>query len=138
MFIDRWVAVEFPRSSVCLWTRGLADRFAPSLRCDVLRLPIAHGEGRFVTDSPATLAALERSGQIALRYAEPVNGSAADIAGVCDPSGRIFALMPHPERYLSWFNHPYWTRLDPAARTGDTPGLLMFRNAVEAAASVGV
>jgi phosphoribosylformylglycinamidine synthase len=51
-------------------------------------------------------------------------------------SGRIFGLMPHPERYLEWLNHPWWTRLAEGERRGDTPGLLMFRNAVEAVQSV--
>lgn len=103
-----------------------------------MRLPIAHGEGRFVTDSPGTLAAIEAGGLVALRYAadDNHNGSQNDIAGICDSTGRIFGLMPHPERYLDWTNHPFWTRLDEADKRGDTPGLMMFRAAVEAATSV--
>ncbi len=101
---------------------------------DLLQLPIAHGEGRFVAASPALLNQLESNGQIALRYAsgDNPNGSQGDIAGICDPSGRVFGLMPHPERYLSWHNHPYWTRLPAELRTGDTPGLRIFKNAVAA------
>ena len=53
------------------------------------------------------------------------------IAGICDASGLVFGLMPHPERYLRWTRHPRWTRLDAAARRGDPPGLAIFRNAVE-------
>jgi phosphoribosylformylglycinamidine synthase len=100
--------------------------------------PIAHGEGRFVTDSPETLEALIAHNQVALTYADNPNGSSASIAGICDPSGRIFGLMPHPERYLDWSHHPFWTRLDAHQRRGDTPGMRMFRNAVEAAKRVRV
>jgi phosphoribosylformylglycinamidine synthase len=103
-----------------------------------MRLPIAHGEGRFVPTSKTVLDQLESSGQIAMRYTENVNGSVNAIAGICDASGRIFALMPHPERYLSWLNHPYWTRLEQGVRTKETPGLAIFRNAVEAVAKVSV
>jgi len=138
MFIDRWVGIELCEGSRCIWTRGIAERFAPGERGDVLRLPIAHGEGRFVAASNDMLRQLESGGQIAIRYTEDVNGSAGGVAGVCDASGRIFALMPHPERYLSWLNHPYWTRLSGAVRERETPGMAMFRNAVEAAATVSI
>ncbi|MCA9282651.1 MAG: phosphoribosylformylglycinamidine synthase I [Phycisphaeraceae bacterium] len=131
-FIDRWVRMEVPAETRCIWTRGLTDD------AELMTLPIAHGEGRFVVDSERTLASIERNGQVALRYAgdDNPNGSAGNIAGICDPSGRIFGLMPHPDRYLSWFNHPYWTRLAPEQRTGDPPGLRIFRNAVEAVRTV--
>lgn len=135
-FIDRWVGVAPVAGSVCVWTQGLAEAFKNDQRRDVMQLPIAHGEGRFVTSSPAVLDALKSGGQIALTYTDNPNGSTADIAGICDASGRIFGLMPHPERYLDWTMHPYWTRLAPAARTGPTPGLLMFMNAVRAAQGV--
>ena len=131
-FIDRWVRVEFDASSPCVWTRGLAES---GLSDDAAKLPIAHAEGRFVATDDAALRALEQGGHVALRYTEAhnVNGSAARIAGICDASGRIFGLMPHPERYLSWTNHPYWTRLPRESFDTDTPGLRMFRNAVRAA-----
>lgn len=129
-FVDGWFGVQAPES-VCVWTRGLADAFAPSLRPEVMMLPIAHGEGRFVAP-PAVINRLAKQGQIALTYAPGANpnGSQADIAGICDPTGRIFGLMPHPERYLDWTRHPYWTRLDPSVRGLPTPGLTIFRNAV--------
>ncbi len=130
-FIDRWVGVE-PVGRRCIWTSGLAGRFAP----EAMMLPIAHGEGRFVARDEATLAAVEAGGHVALRYADDVNGSANRIAGVCDASGRIFGLMPHPERYLDWNRHPFWTRLDPGARTGPTPGRLIFESAASAVRSV--
>jgi phosphoribosylformylglycinamidine synthase len=125
-FVDHWVPVRVEPGSPCVWTAGL-ERAHP----EALRLPIAHGEGRFVCGQ-ATLSALEAAGQVALRYGEPTNGSANDIAGVCDPTGRVLGLMPHPERYLQWNRHPYWTRLNPQSRRGPTPGLAMFQNAVRA------
>lgn len=135
-FIDRWVRVRIEASTVCVWTRGLHDGWSDQS----MMLPIAHGEGRFVAESPDLLASLRQAGQVAIRYAEPVNGSDDDIAGICDLTGRIFGLMPHPERYLDWRLHPFWTRLDEAGRSGrrEPPGLLMFRNAVAAAAEVAV
>ena len=135
-FVDRWVGVIPEPGSVCLWTKGLTDAILPEHRPDVLQLPVAHGEGRLVGDSPAVVAGLEQRGQVALRYSENFNGSEGAIAGVCDPSGRIFGLMPHPERFLEWTRHPYWTRLAKDVTSGDTPGLRMFKNAVEAAAGV--
>lgn len=134
-FIDRWVGVKANAASNCIWTQGLSDVANAE---QTMMLPIAHGEGRFVTDSPATLEVLKHGGQIALTYTDNPNGSQESIAGICDPSGRIFGLMPHPERYLDWTNHPFWTRLDASARKGPTPGLLMFQNAVRAAERVGV
>jgi phosphoribosylformylglycinamidine synthase len=129
-FIDAWVPVEFVPDSVCIWTAGLHAAWPD----EALMLPIAHGEGRFVARSNEVIAHLEHRGQIALRYRDDVNGSQARIAGVCDPSGRVFGLMPHPERYLSWPHHPFWARLDPALRLEETPGLRIFRNAVAAVA----
>lgn len=130
-FIDRWVGVE-ASGGRCIWTRDLPGRFGP----EAMMLPIAHGEGRFVARDDATLDALERGGHVALRYTEEVNGSANAIAGICDASGRIFGLMPHPERYLDWTRHPSWTRLDASVRAGPTPGRLIFESAVRAARSV--
>lgn len=128
----RWVDVSYDPSSVCIWTRGLADLAkTPDQRRAFHTLPVGHGEGRLTAESPGVIAALEERGQVALRYDDNFNGSEASIAGVCDASGRIFGLMPHPDRFLDWTNHPAWTRLDPAIRRGETPGALVFRNAVE-------
>ncbi len=135
-FVDCWVRVEANPDSPCIWTRSLAERFTGRVADDVLRLPVAHGEGRFIADSPEVLRRLEEGNQIALRYLDDPNGSAAGVAGICDASGRIFGLMPHPERYLDWVHHPFWTRLSEEARRGDTPGRMIFRNAVEAASAV--
>lgn len=130
-FLDRWVGVAVEPASPCIWTADLD----PSAAADVMKLPVANGEGRIVTDDAEGLA---RTARVALRYTEPVNGSTADIAGVCDASGRLFGLMPHPDRYLSWTHHPFWTRLDDSAKAGDTPGLAMFRSAVVAAGALHV
>ncbi|HAP44375.1 MAG: hypothetical protein A2087_03930 [Spirochaetes bacterium GWD1_61_31] len=115
-FIDDWVMVEVDPASPCVWTQGLGRRW----------LPIRHGEGRFVTDTPATLARLEAGHLVALRYhgGNP-NGSVADIAGICDPTGRVFGLMPHPEAFI----HP---EVHPARRHGYEGGLGLdvFRQAV--------
>ena len=131
-FHDVWTGVEIPESTRCIWTTGLAD--VPS---EAMVLPSAHGEGRFVATDETT-AALESEGRIALRYTEAdhFNGSRGRVAGICDASGLVFGLMPHPERYTRWSQHPTWTRLEASVRSGDTPGLAMFRNAVRHATAV--
>ncbi|MBS0198141.1 MAG: phosphoribosylformylglycinamidine synthase subunit PurQ [Planctomycetes bacterium] len=129
-FHDRWVGVAFEASSPCVWTAGLAEEADEGLKRLIYQLPVAHGEGRFVTASPLVLESMEQGGQVALRYTDNYNGSQGAIAGICDASGRIFGLMPHPERFLEWNRHPYWTRLPAAVRKGETPGLKMFRSAV--------
>ena len=128
-FEDRWVHLGVEPNTRCVWLNGI-DRF------DV---PVRHGEGKFLVPDDATLKRLESNGQIALRYltddGQPANGaypanpngSTGDIAGICDPSGRIFGLMPHPEAFLDATNHPCWTRL---GLTGEGQGLQLFRNAV--------
>ncbi len=138
-FHDRWVPVRYEQGSVCLWTQGLhgekVEDMEPSARADMMQLPAAHGEGRFVGASQDVLERLERGGQIAVRYMDNYNGSQRAIAGICDATGRVFGLMPHPE-FLDWNRHPYWTRLDAGLKKGETPGLRMFRNAVDAAREV--
>ncbi len=124
-FEDRWTRMEIPRDTVCVWTRGVLCHEPDDV------LPCAHGEGRFVTDD-ATMDRLESSGQIAVRYAaaDNFNGSMGAVAGICDPSGLVFGLMPHPERYTQFTQHPWWTRLSPSARAGAPLGLRMFQAAV--------
>jgi phosphoribosylformylglycinamidine synthase subunit PurQ / glutaminase len=129
-FEDRWVSLQVNMSSPCVFTKGL----------ERLYLPVRHGEGKLVTRDSGILDELQAAGQVVLRYAdqssgEPTNqypenpnGSQAAIAGLCDPSGRLFGLMPHPEAYLFRTNHPRWTREDVPA---EGMGLAMFRNACE-------
>ena len=132
VFRDDWCYLRAESASPCVFTKGI----------DVVRLPIRHGEGKFVADD-AALAALEAKNLVALRYADATgavtadfpanpNGSLNSIAGVCDETGRIFGLMPHPEAFLSPYNSPSWTR---DQQTGELPaegeGVIFFRNAVE-------
>lgn len=121
-FIDRWVEVEAEEKSVCIWTRGLSSE-------NPFPLPIRHGEGR-VAFTPGEEEAVHRklslAGQIPLRYKDDENGSYGRIAGVCDPKGLVFGLMPHPEAAVSLLQHPQSTRLE--TRAGDGLGLRFFRN----------
>jgi phosphoribosylformylglycinamidine synthase len=105
-----------------------------------IELPVAHGEGRFLVSDFADLDALENAGQVVLKYvgtdAQPTqdypanpNGSAHAIAGICDSTGRIFGLMPHPERFIEPWHHPRWTRRRNGAPPGGD-GLRMFESAV--------
>jgi phosphoribosylformylglycinamidine synthase len=111
-FRDDWIVVKENPKCPCVFTKGIGT----------IPLPIRHGEGRLVAENDAMLKKLEKNNLVALRYADPVtgeatmefphnpNGSTNAIAGICDPSGRMFGLMPHPEAYLSPYNHPDWTR----------------------------
>lgn len=121
-FTCKWGPVQADASSKCIWTQGLSD----------FELPIAHGEGRF-TGSPELITQLKSSGQVALRYTPDTNpnGSEDDIAGICDPAGVIFGLMPHPERYVTATQHPQWTRQGEGFLSQTMPGLTMFQNAVQ-------
>ncbi len=132
-FVDRWVRL-LPQAGRCIWTvnvKGSDDR-------DVIELPIAHGEGKFVPATSAIRAELWERRQVALVYAKAdgtpaagafpdnPNGSVDDIAGISDASGLVFGLMPHPERFVDPTQHPAWTRKP------DRPahGLQIFQNAV--------
>jgi len=125
-FIDRWVRLEV-RGHKCPFLHGFDAPF---------ELLVAHGEGRFVATTPADLAAFENAGQLVLRYAaDPAgsstnpNGAEADVAGACDATGRVFGLMPHPERFVDATQHPAWSgRLDAGAAGA---GLAIFANAVK-------
>jgi phosphoribosylformylglycinamidine synthase len=128
-FEDRWV-----------WLEAASDRTPFVRKGERIRCPVAHAEGNFVPKDAATLDALESNGQVVFRYVGPdgaanppypsnPNGSVNAIAGVCDPSGRVLGLMPHPERHLEPTQYAAWTREGLAAE-GD--GLAMFRRAVAA------
>jgi len=126
-FEDRWVYLRAENRRDCIFTRGL----------ERLELPVRHGEGKFMADSEETLEQIESSGQVVLRYCasdggpaaypDNPNGSVNDIAGICDPTGRVFGLMPHPEAFFHRTHHPRWTReeLDEQGQ-----GMAIFRNAV--------
>lgn len=138
-FRNDWVWLSANGSSPCVFTRGL----------DLIELPVRHGEGKFFADE-AMMDRLENYGQIALKYANPngapangafprnPNGALRDVAGICDPSGRVFGLMPHPEAFCHFTNHPEWTyKKEMAKRQGqdalssDPDGLRIFRNAID-------
>ncbi|SHN49518.1 phosphoribosylformylglycinamidine synthase subunit PurQ [Desulfovibrio litoralis] len=109
---DRWCYLKVNAKSPCVFTKNL----------DFLYLPIRHGEGKLVADTPELFNALKENNQVVLQYANPENkmpteeyplnpnGSPEGIAGICDPTGRIFGLMPHPEAFNDKTNHPAWTR----------------------------
>jgi phosphoribosylformylglycinamidine synthase I len=127
---DRWVHLA-STPTPCVFLRNVTT----------LYLPVAHAEGKFVTKDATTLAELAAAGRLPLRYVQngghydeavpyPANpnGAQANVAGLCDSTGRVFGLMPHPERHIDPTHHPRWTR----SRSLDTPdGLAIFQNAVE-------
>ena len=120
-FMCKWGPVEEVAESVCVWTKGLG----------AFELPIAHGEGRFSAPTEVH-ERLTQGGQVALRYAtgQNPNGSDGDIAGICDASGVIVGLMPHPERCVTPTQHPQWTRMGEEFLSSTMPGLAVFKNAV--------
>jgi phosphoribosylformylglycinamidine synthase len=111
------------------------------LHAATIELPIAHGEGKFVPADDSVRAALWDTDQVAFVYAredgspaagqfpDNPNGSIDDIAGVCDATGLVFGLMPHPERFVTAVQHPAWTRRGGSEKIGD--GLAIFMNAVK-------
>ena len=138
-FRNDWVGLRGNPNSPCIFTRGIEN----------IELPIRHGEGQFYAP-PEVLEQLVAGQQVALSYALPAgeraqgrfpenpNGSLLDIAGICDPSGRIFGLMPHPEAFNHWTNHPRWTLIKEALRREgkslekeEGQGLRLFKNAAE-------
>ncbi len=137
-FRNQWVNLTINPASPCIFTKGL----------DQIELPVRHGEGKFYSDE-ATIKRLDKSNQIVVRYAMPdgelakqrfpfnPNGSVYDIAGICDPTGRVFGLMPHPEAFNHWTNHPDWARRKERLKRSEMPidsgpkiGIHMFQNAV--------
>ncbi len=125
-FRDEWVYLnsqvtrspacrQAGRSQVkCVWAKGLPE---------VIYLPIAHGEGKFVARDKRSLEALKKNNQIVFKYKDNPNGSVEDIAGICDRTGRILGLMPHPERHVDIRQHPRWEKT--------AGGFLIIKNGVE-------
>ena len=134
VFEDRWIMLTANPSSKCVFTNNMQS----------IELPVRHGEGKLVVRDEGVLHRLRRDGQVALQYADPAtgkatmryplnpNGSLDSIAGICDPSGRVFGVMPHPEAYNNPYNHPNWA-LQRQAKSlpSEGLGLQVFRNAVE-------
>ncbi len=147
-FEDRWTTLRVEPNTKCVWTKDYPT---------CVEFPIAHAEGKFIPLNDDVMKSIEDNCQIVFRYTDPVdpdscasgmieyplnpNQSTANIAGICDPTGRVLGLMPHPERYLTCENHPRWTRKKNGSTNGlpiaaweeeGTPdGLPLFKNAVE-------
>ncbi len=136
-FVDRWVWLKTNPKSPCVFTKNL----------DVVEYPVRHGEGKFYA-SEDLLKQIEKNGHVVFRYAMPdgslargrypfnPNGSLNDIAGICDITGRVLGLMPHPEAFNHWTNHPDWTyHKEIFKRKGESfpeegLGIELFRNGV--------
>jgi phosphoribosylformylglycinamidine synthase len=137
-FRDDWVRLKINPASPCVFTKNLT----------AIELPIRHGEGKFVADD-SVISRLIENQQVACQYALPdgtladkqfphnPNGSLFDIAGICDPSGRVFGLMPHPEAFNHFTNHPDWPSINEKIKRGDmdasllpVTGIRIFENAV--------
>jgi len=127
-FIDRWVYLKRENKGKCVFTKEMKD---------TIYLPVNHAEGKFVADK-TVIQRLEENDQIVFKYVDPdgnyadfpwnPNGSIDNIAGICNPEGNVFGLMPHPEKFIHKWMHPYWTRND-LPEEGD--GFSIFKNAVE-------
>jgi phosphoribosylformylglycinamidine synthase len=143
-FEDRWTYLKVTsHPSASLGTPfGRKSQAASSVWVkdlpEMIYLPVAHGEGKFVIEDNSVLDRLRDNNQIVFQYCskdgelsgypDNPNGSIDNIAGICDESGRVLGLMPHPERHMFFYQHPHWTRL-PRRDEGD--GLAVFRNGVE-------
>jgi len=125
-FEDRWVHLRCDSDKCVFVPKG-----------EIIALPIAHGEGKFVPRDDAIRQRLADGDQVAVRYVDtegnpgdyPVNpnGSIDDVAGICDPSGRLMGLMPHPERFIDITHHPRWTR----GGIERADGMILFQRAFE-------
>jgi len=126
-FEDRWVYLKSESPQCAFLEPGR-----------VIYLPVAHAEGKFVPLDDSVMEKLEENGQVVFRYVQSdgrpaggypanPNGSVADVAGICDRTGRVLGLMPHPERHILPTHHPHWTRKGMKTE-GD--GLEIFRRAV--------
>jgi phosphoribosylformylglycinamidine synthase len=145
---NRWVTLEFDQNSPCIWTKGIGR----------IQCPVRHGEGKFIMPETADFNTLQENNQLTVRYVDPTskigsgisdevlpfpispNGSMRNIAGICDRTGLVFGLMPHPEAIYARWLHPSHTRGDaPVVESNgesilgewEGEGLQIFRNAVE-------
>jgi phosphoribosylformylglycinamidine synthase subunit PurQ / glutaminase len=128
-FEARWVHLSV-KGNKSVWTKDMPSK---------IFLPVAHGEGKFIPKDPSILQTLKASGQVIFHYCtangpgEPTypenpNGSTEHIAGICDPTGRVLGLMPHPERHFFTHQHPAWSRLNKKEKLGD--GAKIFENGI--------
>jgi len=129
-FEDRWVYLKINPNSPCLFTKGMKGVY----------LTVRHGEGKFIPKDEATQSELKKRELIALQYSDEAyekpamdyplnpNGSIDAVAGICDETGRLLGMMPHPEAFLHRTNHPRWTREELPE---EGMGVAFFRNAVQ-------
>ena len=129
-FEDRWVTLQVNKASPCVFTKGMCETY----------LPVRHGEGKFFPASEEVLNEIREKGLDVMIYCDPEtgeatlqyplnpNGSVGAIAALCDKTGRVFGMMPHPEAFLHRTNHPRWTREDIPE---DGEGVQFFKNAVD-------
>jgi phosphoribosylformylglycinamidine synthase len=115
--MSQWEGLEI-QDSKCVFTRGMAGK--------KVEYPIAHGEGKFIVKDNSVLDRLKQNKQIVFTYTDNPNGSVADIAGICNESGKIFGLMPHPERYTLPTQYYNWRRTKQ-----EPQGLPIFQNVVK-------
>jgi phosphoribosylformylglycinamidine synthase subunit PurQ / glutaminase len=128
-FEARWTHLCV-HDSKCVWTKDVPPQ---------IYLPVAHGEGKFIPKDKQILKKLADNKQIVFKYCAPdggepsypdnPNGSTENIAGICDTTGRVLGLMPHPERHLLFEHHPSWTRLTKKSELGD--GAAIFENGIK-------
>ncbi|MFO7768569.1 MAG: phosphoribosylformylglycinamidine synthase subunit PurQ [bacterium] len=131
VFHGGWVRMAGEEDSPCVFTRGIGR----------IEMPVRHGEGKVVPSSEELARHLDSEGLVPLRYIGPddeptetfphnPNGSPGGVAALCDPTGRIFGLMPHPEAYHTPYLHPDWPRQErEGTLPAEGPGLQVFRNA---------
>ena len=120
-FINNWAPLNLNQDSPCIWTKGMSRE---------AELPIRHGEGRIVFsegEEAKCFKELSENGQVVLSYERDVNGSYEKIAGVCDESGVVFGLMPHPEADLFKATHAR----DNSNALEKSWGYGIFKNAVD-------
>lgn len=125
-FEDRWVHLKCESRKCVFLPPG-----------EIISLPVAHGEGKFVTRDGGVMQALADGDQIVARYVDdhgragpyPINpnGSTDDVAAICDPTGRVMGMMPHPERFVEITQHPRWT----AGQVERADGRILFRRAFD-------
>jgi phosphoribosylformylglycinamidine synthase I len=133
----RWVYLKHENRGNCIFTSKIP-------KDKVLRMPIAHGEGRFVLPKEKEkelLAKLYENDMVVFRYCDAKgtaaegsypanpNGAFSDIAGICNREGTVFGMMPHPERAFYWWQQPDWTGQAQMAQYGD--GKLIFQSLIE-------
>jgi phosphoribosylformylglycinamidine synthase I len=136
-FKCKWVYLKQENSGNCAFTRAIP-------KGKIIRLPIAHGEGRWLFPKEKENALLKKlidEDMLVFRYctkngesadnAYPANpnGSFHDIAGICNKEGNIFGLMPHPERAMYWWQQPDWTSRQSKLKYGD--GKLIFKSIID-------